>query len=182
MVPNFGTNFHTSYMPVIATGCTDDISCGNNQTILGSPVTPKPHSSPGDVALCSATLTTGCLDPNKRYYISVLPGDAAQPCINGYAGAPLNCSTTGAADGTCGHGMGGAPIAKGTHDSSQSIKVWTEPSPYPPATLSVFVFEDDYPLNGEHDAGAVSTCSRPMSPVWEASRSRSRTTLAAPVI
>ena len=49
--------------------------------------------------------------------------------------------------------MGGAPIAKGAHDSSQSITVITEPSPYPPATLSVFVFEDDYPLNGEHDAG-----------------------------
>ena len=22
--PNFGTDFHTSYMPVIATGCTDE--------------------------------------------------------------------------------------------------------------------------------------------------------------
>ena len=37
--------------------------------------------------------------------------------------------------------------------ATQTITVITEPSPYPPATLSVFVFEDDYPLNGEHDAG-----------------------------
>ncbi len=153
VVPNFGTNFHTSYMPVIATGCTDGVSCGNNQTAGGNPVQAKPISKPGDVALCTTNLTTRCLDPNKRYYISVLPGDAAQPFIAGYASAPTNCSTTGGADGTCGHGMGGAPIAKGTHDGSQSITVMTEPSPYPPATLSVFVFEDDYPLNGEHDAG-----------------------------
>src|SRR5262249_26250202 len=50
--------------------------------------------------------------------------------------------------GTCGHGMGGAPIAAG----QSSITIVTEPAPYPPAKLSVFVFEDDFPLNGENDA------------------------------
>jgi hypothetical protein len=166
VVPNFGTNFHTSYMPIIATGCTGDISCTNNQTVLGQQVPQKTFTKPSDVPLCTPMLQTagsGCLDPNKRYYISVLPGDAAQPFIAGYAGAP-DCSAAGVTAGSCGHGMGGAPIAKGAHDSSQSILVLTEPSPYPPATLTVFVFEDDYPLNGEHDAGGGVDILSPNEP------------------
>jgi hypothetical protein len=165
-VVNFGTNFHTSFMPVIATGCTGDISCENNQTVLGKQVPQQGYSTPGDVPLCTSALVTagvGCLDPNKRYYISVLPGDAAQPFIAGYAGAP-DCSAAGVAAGSCGHGMGGAPIAKGSHTGSQSITVFTEPSPYPPATLTVFVFEDDYPLNGEHDAGGGVDIISPNEP------------------
>src|SRR5205807_1909560 len=73
------------------------------------------------------------LDPTKRYYISVLPGDAAVPFNAGFAGAP-DCA--GAAGGVCGHGMGGAPIAKG----QTAVTVLTVPSPYPPAKLTVFVF------------------------------------------
>jgi hypothetical protein len=157
VVPTFGTNFHTSYMPVVATGCTGPLSCESGQTVLDpntgqhvpavcdtadgicQPGTQEAQLDPSQVAL----------DPTKRYYISILPGDAAQPfingntsnnCING-AGAP------GAAD--CGHGMGGAPISPG----QASVMVLSEPSPYQTAKLSVFVFEDDFPLNGENDAG-----------------------------
>ncbi len=152
-VVNFGTNFHTSYMPLVATGCTGPMSCeegDNSQTVQGVQQPSRARTSPGDVAL----------DPNKRYYISILPGDAAQPFIAGYGGAP-DCtptapgSDTGTGAGNCGHGMGGAPIPtvlNGTHNN-QAITIMTVPSPYPPATMSVFVFEDDYPLNGEHDAG-----------------------------
>lgn len=175
VTPNFGTNFHTSFMPVIATGCTKDVSCGAGQTILGNSAPLHPASQPGDVALCDGkNLVSNCLDPNKRYYISVMPGDAAQPFIAGYAGSPMNCSSNGANStlsnesanwtGNCGHGMGGAPIAKGAHDGTQSITVFTEPSPYPPATLSVFVFEDDFPLNGEHDAGGGIDVLSPNEP------------------
>jgi hypothetical protein len=148
---NFATNFHTSFMPVIATGCTGPLSCTDNQTVLGKQVTPQARSYPSDVVL----------DATKRYYISVLPGDAAQPFVAGYSGAP-DCTTAG----HCGHGMGGAPIPtvlNGTH-SGQTVTVWTEPSPYPPATLSVFVFEDDYPLNGEHDAGGGVDVLSPNEP------------------
>ena len=35
-VPTFGTNFHTSYMPVVAAGCTGDLSCESGQTLLGA--------------------------------------------------------------------------------------------------------------------------------------------------
>jgi hypothetical protein len=150
---NFGTNFHTSFMPLIATGCTGSLSCADDQTVGGVQVAQPARSSPSDVTL----------DSTKRYYISVLPGDAAQPFIAGYAGAP-DC--TSASGGVCGHGMGGAPIPtvlNGTH-SGQSVTVLTEPSPYPPATLSVFVFEDDYPLNGEHDAGGGIDVLSPNEP------------------
>ncbi len=175
IVPNFGTNFHTSFMPVVATGCTKDVSCGAGQTILGNLAPLHPASQPGDVALCDGkNVISNCLDPQKRYYISVMPGDAAQPFIAGYAGSPANCANNGSNSstsnesgnwtGNCGHGMGGAPIAKGAHDGSQSITVFTEPSPYPPATLSVFVFEDDYPLNGEHDAGGGIDVLSPYEP------------------
>ncbi len=152
---NFGTNFHTSFMPVVATGCTGAASCADDQTVLGQAVTPQGRSYPSDVAL----------DPTKRYYISVLPGDAAQPFIAGYTGVP-DCTAAGAAAGHCGHGMGGAQIPtvlNGTH-SGQSVTVMTEPSPYPPATLSAFVFEDDYPLNGEHDAGGGIDVLSPNEP------------------
>ena len=180
-VVNFGTNFHTSFMPVIATGCTGDISCGNNQTILGTQVAQKGFSAPGDVPVCSDPLVTpvsgqppvvGCLDPSKRYYVSVLPGDAAQPFIAGYASTPTDCAKNSSGDsttwtGNCGHGMGGAPIAKlalnGSY-SGQTVTVITEPSPYPPATLTVFVFEDDFPLNGEHDAGGGIDILSPNEP------------------
>ena len=48
-----------------------------------------------------------------------------------------------------GHGMGGCTDRRWT----DSVTVMVEPTPLPPAKLSVFVFEDDFPLNGEHDAG-----------------------------
>jgi hypothetical protein len=38
IVPTFGTNFHTSYMPVVAAGCTGTLSCEGGQSIGGSQV------------------------------------------------------------------------------------------------------------------------------------------------
>jgi hypothetical protein len=94
------------------------------------------------------------LDPQKRYYISVLPGDAADVFYNA---------------GTIAHGMGGAPIAAicgtqsvskttacpATYPATAAVTVLSEPSPYPPGELSVFVYEDDFPLNGEHDGSST---------------------------
>ena len=137
-------------MPLIATGCTGPNSCEAGQTQGGSAVVCDVGNGacrPG-ASLTQLDPSQVVLDPTKRYYISVLPGDAANPFNAGYAGAP-DCPKSGAAAGRCGHGMGGAPIAKG----QTNVTVYTEPSPYPPAKLTVFVFEDDFPLNGEHDAG-----------------------------
>jgi uncharacterized repeat protein (TIGR01451 family) len=153
-LPTFGANFHSSYMPVVAQGCTGPVSCEEGQMFLdetgnhvkavcdqGNGVchagTQKSLVLPGDVAL----------DPLKRYYISVLPGDALG--VNGDGG---ELDTT--------HAMGGAEIAAG----QTSVQVIVEPTPLPPAKVTVFVFEDDFPLNGENDAGGGVDSLSPNEP------------------
>ncbi len=133
-VRNIAINFHTSNMPVVAQGCVGPISCESGQTLLGAPAvcdvgngacrpgTQKTEVTPGQVAL----------DPTKRYYISILPGDG--------------WITDDAAGG---HTMGGAQIAAG----QTAVDVFLQRTPLEPAKISVFVFQDDQPLNGEHDAG-----------------------------
>jgi len=174
IVVNFGTNFHTSHMPVVATGCTGPLSCESGQTMIDTNPTsttfgqhiqvvcdvgngvcrPGTQEAPVDPSQVS-------LDPTKRYYISVLPGDAANPfeaanlsadCVNGAAAAGN--------PGQCGHGMGGAPIAAG----QTAVTILTQPTPFPPAKLSVFVFEDDFPLNGEQDGGGGVDVLSPNEP------------------
>ncbi|TLZ03415.1 MAG: hypothetical protein E6K39_14335, partial [Gammaproteobacteria bacterium] len=203
IVPTFGTNFHTSYMPLIAAGCTGTLSCEGGQTIF-DPATGNHVNTVCDVGngVCRPD-TSGNgfaphmpgevhLDPSKRYYLTVFPGDAGNPFANGNLSAD---STNGAAaattPGACGHGMGGTPIAalvscstttSGATTSTTctaavngvavsctpatgqtscvpagaaypSLTALTQPDPYPPSKLSVFVFEDDFPLNGEQDGG-----------------------------
>jgi hypothetical protein len=205
----FGTNFHTSYMPVVATGCIGPtgaaVACEAGQTVYdgGTPCTGvntpagcSPTAGQHVAAVCDigngvcrpgaqqAAVDPGQvhLDPTKRYYLSVLPGDAGNPFGNAYAGA--GC-TNGIAhvpltnpDGSpfdpsvCGHGMGGTPVAPtctttGTTTACvfNPVTVFVQPDPFPPSKLSVFVFEDDFPLNGEQDGGggvgAVNTNNEP---------------------
>ncbi|MBV8592512.1 MAG: hypothetical protein JO212_21045, partial [Acetobacteraceae bacterium] len=85
------------------------------------------------------------LNPNKRYYISVLPGDAADPFYIANA---------------VGHTMGGAPIAAG----QTSVTVLADATPLPTGKLSVMVFEDDFPLNGEQDTGGGVDVLSPQEP------------------
>jgi hypothetical protein len=174
--PTFGVNFHTSYMPVVATGCTGGVgftgtilACEAGQQSLGAPVVcdvgngvcrPGNQQTPVDPSQV-------VLDPHRRYYISVLSGDAGNPFGAAYGGAP-DCSTAGVAAGKCGHGMGGAPViptcTAGVCTFSP-VTVLVEPTPLTPSKLSVFVFEDDTPLNGEQDGGggtgAVNTNFEP---------------------
>jgi Bacterial Ig domain len=156
----FGVNFHTSYMPFVAQGCTGPLSCEAGQTVLGAysvcdvgngACRPDPGMT-GNTAVMPGQVV---LDPTKRYYISILPGDAANPFSAAYNGAP-DCSTPG----HCGHGMAGGPISPG----QTAVTVITQPSPYPPGRLSVFVFEDDFPLNGELDSGGGVDVLAPLEP------------------
>ena len=150
IVPTLGTNFHTSYMPIVATGCVGHLACESGQMVLGV------------AAVCdggNGACRTGAsqqdpvdptevhLDPTKRYYISVLPGDGADAL---------------AGDAALGHahGMGGAQIAAG----QTNVTVIVEPTPLQPAKLSVFVFEDDFPLNGEQDGGGGIDVLSPQEP------------------
>jgi hypothetical protein len=118
------------------------------------------------------------LDPSKRYYISVLPGDAANP-FPAYVGAP-QCPTNGAEAPTtntqCGHTMSGAPIPpacnilggpNGCTTSSaftNPVNVLVLPTPLPTGKLSIIVFEDDFPLNGEQDGGGGNGTVAPIEP------------------
>jgi hypothetical protein len=145
IVPTFGTNFHTSYMPLVATGCTGDLSCESGQTLLGQAAVCDVGNGVCRTDASEFTQVNPSavhLDPLKRYYLTVFPGDAANSFEN--AGSCLSDPTP-----DCGHGMGGAPVSVG----QTAITVYTQPNPFPPSKLSVFVFEDDFPLNGEQDAG-----------------------------
>src|SRR5438445_3700117 len=171
IVPTFGTNFHTSYMPVVAAGCTGPLSCESGQTLLGAAAV-----CDGGNGVCRTTATqqtslnpaTVHLDPTKHYYISVLPGDAANSFEN--ANSCLSNPTP-----SCGHGMGGVPIACVPAAGSvtctatsgafpATVNVLVQPNPFPPSKLSVFVFEDDFPLNGEHDSGGGIDVLAPNEP------------------
>ncbi|KVM97470.1 choice-of-anchor Q domain-containing protein [Burkholderia diffusa] len=186
-VPSLGTNFHTSYMPVVASGCVGTVACESGQTVF------DPVSNTHVPAVCdvgNGACRTGAnvsqqapvdpkyvaLDPTKHYYISILPGDAGNTFTNGGGVSPdgkrqfsiaLDCpSGPSGADfapgtGKCGHGMGGATISPaqiaaakaGQTGSGQAgqLNVLLTETPYQTAKLSVFVFEDDAPLNGEVD-------------------------------
>ncbi|MGB7846553.1 MAG: Ig-like domain-containing protein, partial [Candidatus Acidiferrum sp.] len=193
--PILGANFHTSYMPYVAQGCTGTMSCEAGQQVIdtraGSATLGQPINAVCDVGdgvcrpdttgngFAAALPSSVHLDPSKRYYISVLPGDAANPFASAYTGSPSAC--TSQTSTTCGHGMGGAPIpalctpATGAttctvagvspYAAATPITILSQPSPYPTAKLSIFVFEDDFPLNGEHDSGggtgAVNTNNEP---------------------
>jgi hypothetical protein len=205
-IPTFGVNFHTSTMDFVAQGCTGPLACEGGQTMLD---TRPACTSPGVPAGCSTTAgqhinavcdlgngacrpdTAGngftpvmpssvVLNPAKRYYISVLPGDAANP-FPAYTGNP-GCSTTTGAQGTgaganpCGHTMSGAPIPAacnilGGPNACTTSSTFTEPvtvlvlpSPLPTGKLTVMVFEDDYPLNGEQDGGGGNATVAPLEP------------------
>ena len=171
IVPTFGTNFHTSYMPVVAAGCTGHLSCEGGQTVLtsggghaaavcdiGNGVCRQDTTVVANQGFARTLPNQVHLDPTKRYYITVFPGDAANPFEGGAVG----------------HGMGGAPIsctpAAGTvactaaTGSFGAVTVYAVQTPLPTAKLSVFVFQDDFPLNGEHDGGGGVDVLSPVEP------------------
>ncbi|TKC89474.1 hypothetical protein FAZ69_11115 [Trinickia terrae] len=192
-VPTLGTNFHTSYMPVVASGCVGVVACESGQTVY-DPATNSHLPTVCDVGNGACRTGTNvsqqapvdpkyvALDPTKHYYISILPGDAGNTFSNGGGNAPsganrqfsiaLDCpsgpSGKDFAPGTglCGHTMGGAPITPAQIAAAQAgqtaagqagqVNVLLTETPYPTAKLSVFVFEDDAPLNGEVDVSGGS--------------------------
>jgi hypothetical protein len=185
-IPTSGVQFHTSSMDYVAQGCTGPISCEGGQTMLDSNPSsgtfgqhvpavcdlgngacrPDPTGGQGSTPVDPKQVH---LDPTKRYYISVLPGDAANPfpanaspaACNGQEAASIAADPNQA---QCGHTMTGAPITAAcnvlvagcTSTSNVAfapVNVLALPTPLPTGKLSVLVFEDDYPLNGEQDGG-----------------------------
>ena len=190
--PSLGTNFHTSYMPVVAAGCVGTAACESGQTVF------DPKSMAHLPAVCdvgngdcrtSATQQAPVnpsqvhLDPTKHYYISILPGDAGNSFTAG-AGAPQPkdpAKPTGpqrqfsiALD--CPSGPGGADFAPGTGACGHGmggapigpaqtvVNVLLQETPLATAKIAVFVFEDDNPLNGENDSVVGLNPSNPIEP------------------
>ena len=146
-VRNLAVNFHTSSMPVVAQGCVGPISCESGQTLLGQPAVCDVSNGACRTGVSAKTEVNPSqvhLDPLKRYYISVLPGDGANPVV----------------DGSNGHTMSGAQIAAG----QTAVDVNVQKTPLEPAKIAVFVFEDDSPLNGEVDTGGGIDVLAPNEP------------------
>lgn len=184
-IPTFGVQFHTSTMDFVAQGCTGPLSCEGGQTMLDT--NPSSPTFGQHVAAVCDLGNGACrpdptgngstpvdpsqvhLDPSKRYYISVLPGDAGNPFPANASPAACNGqeATSVAADPTqaqCGHTMSGASIPPACNilggpnvcsssSTFQPVNVLAMPTPLPTGKLSVLVFEDDFPLNGEQDGG-----------------------------
>ena len=204
--PTPATQFHASYYPVIAEGCTGPQSCERGQTAYDAGT---PCTSPGVPAGCSATAgqhvlaacdgygicTVGATqlpasfpsdahltatNPDgspATYYISILPGDSTNAFAYGNSSDPSvagNCTPdptapepTGIVEAsTCSHVMGGSQVPAGTctgtpgtasyscvYSASSPVTVNLQIAPIKTATVTAFVFEDDFPLNGEPDTG-----------------------------
>ncbi len=149
----YGTNFHTAYMPVVAQGCTGDISCESGQTVLGA------------AAVCD--IGNGACRPGSHK-----DAGGSRPGRSGSDQALLHLGPAGRCDGpgTC-HGrrsdsasLYAGAASNDVHRTFQPVTVIVEPENQPPAKVSVFVFEDDHPLNGEHDAGGGIDTLSPNEP------------------
>jgi hypothetical protein len=188
-VESLGYNFHTANMPVVAQGCVGAISCEFGQTInngtatacdIGNGVCTKDGSKTQKALLLPSAVY---LDPNKRYFISILPGDGVNATIGGAGGPdggkpfdiatacgvynpgdprwqPGNLGDSNGVTALCGHGMGGSQIAA----SQKQVDIALQQTPLPTAKISVFVFQDDNPLNGENDAGGGVDVIAPNEP------------------
>jgi hypothetical protein len=132
-----GTSFHRSHMPVVATGCVGSVSCGSGQqgriadTGTDANGTLGARQSITDLGALDSEVTAdkAVLDPNKHYYISILPGDA----------------------GDGGHGMGGAEIKPGAVTAHTPINIAANAYDWVPAQISIFIYEDNSPVNGQND-------------------------------
>jgi len=199
-IPVFGVNFHTSSMDYIAQGCTGKLSCEGGQTMLVTCTAagvPAPGCTGAGLQHLPAVCDLGsgacrpdptgngftpvnpsqvALDPSKRYYISVLPGDAANPFPGNTTPAACNGTEAAAGNTACGHTMSGAPVppacnilggtnaCSSTSAFTQPVNVLVLPTPLPTGKLSVIVFEDDFPLNGEQDGGGGAGTIAPIEP------------------
>ena len=119
-----GTSFHRSNMPVLATGCVGAVSCGSGQSVRGVVTTDAQ-------ALANQTTPDQVsLDPTKHYYLSILPGDAGSPPGHTMSGGEVKLLPTGA----------WAPI---------TVKL--QVAPLPVAQMSVYIYEDNQPTDGQDE-------------------------------
>ena len=125
-----GTSFHRSHMPVVATGCVGPTSCGSGQSFLDPATNRRVAVSDTDALAKQVTPDQVVLDPSKRYYLSVLPGDAGSPP---------------------GHAMGGAEIKPLASGGWAPVQIKLQSSPLVPSQMSIYIYEDNGPTNGQNE-------------------------------
>ena len=91
-VESLGYNFHTANMPVVAQGCVGPglVRTGPDLRAATPPVCDIGNGAcrtDADHRRLKLQPSAVHLDPNKRYFISILPGDGVNPTIGG-AGGP----------------------------------------------------------------------------------------------
>ncbi|HET8725560.1 MAG TPA: Ig-like domain-containing protein [Anaeromyxobacteraceae bacterium] len=129
------TSFHRSHMPVVATGCVGPLSCGSGQQVRLDNGTPGARHVVTDAeALVKQVMPSDVvLDPASHYYISILPGDAGSPP---------------------GHAIGGGEIKRNAAGTAWSpVAVSVQPSPLTTAQMSIYIYEDNFPTNGQNEPG-----------------------------
>jgi hypothetical protein len=119
-----GTSFHRSHMTVVASGCVGAVSCGSGQSVRGAAVTDA------QALALQTTPDQAILDPTKNYYLSILPGDGSPPA----------------------HTMGGAEIRAG-RNLATPLTIRLQGTPLPTAQMSIYIYEDNSPTNGQDDIG-----------------------------
>ena len=181
----FGTNFHTSYMPLVATGCTGPLSCESGQTQQGAPVVCDQGNG-----VCRS-------------------GDAVDCCKSrpGSPGSEQTVLHLGVA-GRCGQSVyrrqrqrseklrGGIRYPRQfehrlrSRHGWRSLRLWASDCygvhpayvrthrPSCPYSCSRMIARS----TASTMRAAASTCLRPRKPAWVASRSPCSTTRAAPVM
>ena len=114
-------------------------------------------------ALALQTLPSNAvLNRSKNYYLTILPGDAANAVtlVGTCSLAPtVSCSPTslcnfGTGQGTCvpgGHTMGGAEV-KFVNSAWQPVTIKPQNNPLPSAQMSIYIYEDSEPTNGQNEA------------------------------
>ncbi|MEO6353014.1 MAG: hypothetical protein ABIO64_08040, partial [Burkholderiaceae bacterium] len=115
---SYSFSFHSSYMPVLAAG-----KVVGGTAVEGNDCTPLTLNSVACLDPDRKYMALPELDPNKRYYVSVLPDD--------------------------GNAMGGAPVVFNAGNGTATVYV--NKYPVPTAQISVFVFQDNSPLNAAPD-------------------------------
>jgi VCBS repeat-containing protein len=125
-----GTSFHRSHMPVVATGCVGPISCGSGQSLLDPGTNQRIIVSDTQALAKQTTPDQVALDSSKRYYLSVLPGDAGSPP---------------------GHTMGGVEIKPLPSGGWAPVQIKLQGSPLATAQMSIYLYEDNSPTNGQED-------------------------------
>lgn len=126
---NLSLGFHNSQSPVVANGHSD------TATVSLDSLTVDVEDTAGNITQKAVTL-----DPTKRYFVSILPDqpvDAPQTFAMAAGELPTRIDLN--------------PTAHTVLDTAGTTTIIVQPQPIPTAQISLFVHEDNQPINNTPD-------------------------------